>query len=81
MTYFAMNRSNETVNIEIDVRDFDQVDLIDHIVMQDADIYAANTADNPNRVVPNQTQDTQINAGRTESTLQGYSWNVIRMKC
>lgn len=81
LTYFAVNRSSEPVNIEIDVRDFGQVELIDHITMQDTDINSANTADNPNRVVPKQAQGTQINAGRIESTLQGYSWNVIRMKC
>lgn len=81
LAYFAVNRGGEPVNIELDARDFGKAELIEHIAMYDADIHAANTAQDPARVVPRPVRDTAVHGGKVEGIVQGYSWNLIRIQC
>ncbi len=81
LTVFAVNRSlTETVELELDLRDFPGYTLLEHIVQEHADIHARNTAENPNNVVPHANGKTVCRTDRAVAALNKLSWNVIRLK-
>lgn len=75
---FAVNRLRETVDLEISLRDFAGFDFKEHLIMEDKDPDAANTAQEPYRVVPRAGGNAGIREGSAAVRLGGYSWNVIR---
>ncbi|WP_373231096.1 alpha-N-arabinofuranosidase [Cohnella sp.] len=78
LTVFAINRSDEPIVLEMDIRDFNQYTIKEHIVLKHESLHAVNTADQPLEVHPGQCQDTMLSDGRATSRLDKYSWNVIR---
>ena len=81
LTVFAINRSlTETVELELDLRDFPGYTPLEHIVQEHADIHARNTAENPNNVVPHANGKTVRRTDRAVAVLNKLSWNVIRLK-
>lgn len=80
LTIFAVNRSEETAELEISLRDFTGFVFNEHLVLEHEDLDAANTADEPKRVVPHGGGQTSVNGGTASMRLGGYSWNVIRFR-
>jgi alpha-N-arabinofuranosidase len=79
LTVFAVNRSLEdNIEFEIDLRDFTGASLTEHIVLEHNDMKAANTAQNPDTVVPHNNGITKVSEDKAISTLNKHSWNVIR---
>jgi alpha-N-arabinofuranosidase len=79
LTIFAVNRSQEsTLLLEGDVRSFGKIRLIEHIVLENDDIKAVNTADR-NAVTPHANGKASIGDGKLIAPLPKLSWNVIRM--
>lgn len=78
LTVFAINRSDEPIEFTIDVRDFKTCVLKEHIVMKHDDLSAVNTSENPLEVCPQRCSDTSMDSVHAASTLDKYSWNVIR---
>ena len=81
LTVFAVNRSlEENIDLEIVLDDFDKSKLIEHIVLENDDMKAINTVENPNNVVPHRNGVTKITANLATATLNKHSWNVIRFE-
>lgn len=80
LNIFIVNRSAESVCLNLDLRDFNNIEMSEHIVMSCSDITAANTEDNPNKVQPRTVSATKLDGKYAESILDAYSWNVIRLK-
>ena len=81
LTVFAVNRSlEEGIDLEIDLRDFANAKLIEHIVLEHDDMKAVNSAENPNNVVPHNNGVTKISGNAAVATLNKHSWNVIRFQ-
>ncbi len=80
VTIFAVNRGEEEMSLECDVKGDGAYDVIEHIVMCDDDKYAMNTASNPDRVIPNSNGNAFLEEGLCKATLKPLSWNVIRLK-
>jgi alpha-N-arabinofuranosidase len=79
LTVFAVNRGEEAVLYELDIRDFGGgVGFEEHIVMSHDRLDAVNTAEQPEEVKPRSGGRTTLDGGRAESVLAPYSWNVIR---
>jgi len=79
LTVFAINRSMEhDVNLEISLRDFEDFDPEEHIVLKSEDLDACNTAEDPTRVRPQSNGETCIRTSKAVSRLDRLSWNVIR---
>lgn len=78
LTIFVINRSNEDVLLNIDIRDFKGISIKEHIILRHDNINATNTAENPLNVYPMKCDSTNIDNKYVESILKGYSWNVIR---
>ncbi len=79
ISFFVVNRTESKVELNVDVRDFGNVKLNEHIYMAHEDINAANTEDNPAKVIPKKYHHTKVEGGHIISVLSGYSWNVIRI--
>ncbi|WP_151734943.1 alpha-N-arabinofuranosidase ['Paenibacillus yunnanensis' Narsing Rao et al. 2020] len=81
LTIFAVNRHlEESMTLNIDVRSFSGLQLIEHIVMESDDLKAANTKEDPNRVLPRTGGQTKVDQGVVTSQLSRASWNVIRLQ-
>ncbi|WP_040951923.1 alpha-N-arabinofuranosidase [Gorillibacterium massiliense] len=81
LVVFALNKSLEdTLQLECDVRGFQNYRVEEHIVLEHEDAKAINTAANPSNVRPHTGGDAQIADGRLTAALPKLSWNVIRLR-
>ena len=79
LTIFAVNKSADVLPVEVDLRATGAIRVIEHLVLEHADLKATNTGDQPNRVAPHTGDQSRLDGGRLETRLARYSWNVIRL--
>ncbi|MGW5666311.1 arabinosylfuranosidase ArfA [Streptomyces sp. NPDC003758] len=81
LTVFAVNRhQSEDVELAIDLRAFPGYTPVEHSVLNDTDVRATNTQDNPGRVRPREAGTGFVTDGRLTVSLPPVSWNVIRLR-
>jgi alpha-N-arabinofuranosidase len=77
---FAVNRSQEEgVALDVGLRAFPRHRIVEHIVVADDDVRAANTRDRPDRVAPQRAGGAERDGDAQRVTLPPVSWNVIRL--
>jgi alpha-N-arabinofuranosidase len=80
LTLFALNRSlTDPMPLIVRVEGFARIEAAEALQLQDTDLNAANTRDNPERVKPRPLAGVATAPGRLEATLAPASWNVIRV--
>ncbi len=80
VTVFAVNRdTGEDIPFECDIRSFGGYRLVEHIVLENADLKASNNAAEQ-KVVPGNRTDGVLENGVFKTNLHRVSWNVIRFK-
>jgi alpha-N-arabinofuranosidase len=80
LTVFAVNRSSEEeLVVEGKLAGFERHRVLEHIVLADKDPKAANTKDNPSRVVPRRIDTSRAEKGSLRAVLPPLSWNVVRL--
>jgi alpha-N-arabinofuranosidase len=80
LVIFAVNKSlTEDIDLTVPLRQFADFELTEHVVLHHEDLYAVNTEAQPNTVVPNACNCSQISDGQLVSKLQARSWNMIRL--
>ncbi|CAM3134700.1 alpha-N-arabinofuranosidase [Paenibacillus lupini] len=81
VTIFAVNRHlEEQMELNLDLRSFDDVSIIEHLVLESEDLKATNTKSNPRNVVPHAGGQTFVDKGNVQAFLPKASWNVIRLQ-
>ncbi len=81
LTVFAVNRSLEdSIDLEINLRDFKGAALLEHIVLEHDDLKAVNTGTESEKVKPHCNGITKRNGDIATATLNKHSWNVIRFQ-
>ncbi|KKC47183.1 alpha-N-arabinofuranosidase [Paenibacillus sp. D9] len=81
ITIFAVNRSlDEELLTEIDLRSFGTCSLIEHIVLDNPDLKAFNTAARPDTVLPRTGGSSTVDGSKVAASLPKASWNVIRLR-
>ncbi len=79
LTVFTVNRSLEdSLQLECDVRSFENYQVLEHIVLEHDDLKAVNTAEQE-AVTPHNRGNAVIQDGRVQAELSKHSWNVIRL--
>ncbi|MEX1031084.1 MAG: alpha-N-arabinofuranosidase [Paenibacillaceae bacterium] len=79
LTIFAVNRSLEDVlDLTCDVRSFEGYRVIEHIVLENNDLKAVNTAKSE-AVKPCSNGNAKVDSGFVKAFLPQKSWNVIRL--
>jgi alpha-N-arabinofuranosidase len=80
LVVFVVNRHpSEQVSFSIDLRAFPEARLGDATVLADDDWRAANTVDQPDRVVPRPHPDAAVEDAALRAVLPPVSWNVFRL--
>ena len=77
---FVVNRSEtDEIELEVPLHALGPLELTEHLGLYDDDRAAANTADEPDRVVPRPVGGTGIDNGICRATLAPASWHLIRL--
>ena len=79
VTVFAVNRAAEPAVFEVALRGFDRLAIERHTMLTDPDLRAANTAVDPERLVPREATGASVEQGRLSMPLPARSWNVVRL--
>ena len=81
LTIFAVNKDlEEDMEVTLDLRQFSQYKIKEHIVMHDHDLKAVNTEENPNRIKPERNGKSEVSDGILTAERKSKSWNVIRLE-
>ena len=77
---FAVNKSlSDDIALKMDLRQFADFGVLQHVVMHDEDLYAVNTEEQPDRIVPSDCGDSRVDGGSLCAMLKHKSWNMIRL--
>ncbi|HEX8510725.1 MAG TPA: alpha-N-arabinofuranosidase [Propionibacteriaceae bacterium] len=77
---FMVNRQqHSSSDVTIRLTSFETTEVVDHLVLADADPEARNTAEDPNRVQMQAGSGTELTGGYLRVTLAPLSWSVIRV--
>ncbi|BFT74116.1 alpha-N-arabinofuranosidase [Paenibacillus sp. P36] len=80
ITVFAVNRHlSETLDLDINLRSFREVRLVEHLVLEHDDLKATNTKLHPENVIPHNQGTARMEEGHVQARLSKSSWNVIRL--
>jgi len=81
VTIFAVNRHlEESLAFEADLRSFGACTLIEHLVLENDNLKAVNTAAAPDNVRPHANGNASVDGSRVNALLGKASWNVIRLR-
>lgn len=79
VTVFCVNRDMESpFTLDIDLRDFGDMKLAEHILLHHDDVKAVNTEENPANVAPVRGPGGTMDGGRASIHIPALSWNVLR---
>ena len=82
LTIFAVNKSlDEDMEVSCDLRQFEGYKIVEHIVLNNDDLQAANTEAQPENVVPVKAsaECSKLDGGKLEAVFAKHSWNMIRL--
>lgn len=77
---FAVNKSlTEDIALTVPLRQFAPFQVAEHIRLHNQDLYAVNTEEAPDTVVPAPCNGSSVTDGVLTSQLSAKSWNMIRL--
>lgn len=79
LALFAVNRGEQTLALDVELRAFPGMRLAGHTVLADDDIHAVNTRQQPNRVIPRQHGGGSVVGRVLHADLPAVSWNCMRL--
>ncbi len=79
LTIFAVNRHlEEGLDLEVDIRNFNEYEVIEHIVLENENVKQTNSA-HKETVQPHLNGNAKCDDGKVRTVLPKLSWNVIRL--
>ncbi|MEK5379422.1 arabinosylfuranosidase ArfA [Niallia sp. FSL W8-0635] len=80
LTIFAVNRDlEESITLESNIRSFEGYQFMEHIVLENDNLKAVNTAFEQS-IIPKKSFEYEMENGILKIKLNKKSWNVIRLK-
>lgn len=81
LTVFAINKSLDSpLSFVCDLNGFAGYRVVEHIVLENADLKEVNSLDCMNQVKPHSQGNAAVNGKLLEGMLSKLSWNVIRLR-
>lgn len=81
LVVFAVNKDLvEAVTISMELKQFKDFKVCEHIVLHHDDVKAVNTESNPWEVIPVKETNSSVSEGVLTTNLKCKSWNVIRLR-
>jgi len=75
---FVVNRHpSEAMAFSTDVRYFGHVELVEAVVLGGEDLFAVNSMEDPDRVVPKAYDSAKVVGGALEAELPPASWSMF----
>ena len=79
VTVFCVNRDlTEDCLLDLDLRSFGDLRMVEHIVLHHDDVKAVNMEENPFNVAPTTVPVSAVDSGRAAISIPPLSWNVLR---
>ncbi|MEV0902168.1 alpha-N-arabinofuranosidase [Actinoplanes sp. NPDC049802] len=78
LVLFAVNRGEQAVPLELDLRAFGGLAVAEHLTLTDQDPHARNSVAHPARVTPQRLAAPVIDGGRATVLLPPVSWHALR---
>ena len=80
LTIFSVNRDQQNaMQFTCELRGFEEYLVTEHIILENENKKASNTAGNPDNVKPHKNGDAISSGNEINATFPKLSWNVIRM--
>lgn len=80
LVVFAVNKDlDEDMEVTLNLRQFADYRVQEHIVLHNDDLKAVNTEENPNNVIPKTGGTSKVDDGILQAVFEKKSWNVIRL--
>lgn len=80
LVVFAVNKDlEEDIEISMNLKQFAEYKIAEHITLHHDDVKAVNTENDPNQVAPKCDGVSKIEGDILKATLKSKSWNVIRL--
>jgi alpha-N-arabinofuranosidase len=80
VSVFAVNRhTSEPTTVEIDVRAFGQVEVVEALTMANDDPYARSSVDDDTSLAPRANDSAAVDGGTVRVELPPVSWTVVRL--
>ena len=80
LVLFAVNKDlQEDITLSMDLRQFADYHVVEHVVLEHEDLFAINTEEDPDRVKPVANGESSISQGTLETKLRKHSWNMVRL--
>lgn len=80
LVVFAVNKDlEEDMEVTLDLRQYAGYRVKEHIVLQNDDLKAVNTEENPDNVIPRTGGNSKVDGGTLKTVFEKKSWNVIRL--
>ena len=77
---FAVNKDlEEDIEVSMDLRQFADYKIIEHVLLTHEDLFAVNTEAEPDKVAPVTCENSQVEDGVLKALLKKQSWNMIRL--
>ena len=81
VTVFCLNiDKNQSQELKLELRDFPQMKMIEHIVLTGNDLNAINSFEKPDNVTPRSLPVVNGENGAFSVNIEKLSWNVLRFK-
>ena len=81
VTVFCLNiDKNQSQELKLELRDFPQMKMIEHIVLTGNDLNAINSFEKPDNVAPRSLPVINGENGAFSVNIEKLSWNVLRFK-
>ena len=81
LSIFVVNRSlGEEVELSVDAASFGDLEVVSAVTLADADIHAANTLTDPERVSPGENTSVRQDAAGLTITLPAVSWSALTLR-
>lgn len=79
LTVFAVNRNiYDDLSVEINLGEFNNIKLLEHIVLENDKLEARNSATNPKNIVPKNITGEEVRDNTITVDMPKISWNVLR---
>lgn len=79
MAYFILNTDqHDAVELDLHITDFGHVTMIAHEVLSGDDLFAVNTFQEPEKVVPHSVPCETVTQNQVVITLEKLSWHMLR---
>jgi len=81
LVFFVLNTDQEeSVELKLDLKEFGNVEVVEHQVLMGNDLFAVNTFEKPENVIPTKVNVSDVNIDELTVILPKLSWHMLRFK-